>query len=245
MLKRTVFTVSLFATLGLLAASPEVTELTSLRRETALVENGRSAAVIVAPPAYRAAAERINAALKRRTGAALPALTPAQFAFPARSNAVLIGDRHANTAIDFLYRRHFCLTDRAYPGAGGYELRTIVNPLGDGRNFLLLGGSAAADLDRLPAGKTVKAAYQFKVELPSGTALPPADYRRAPRTWDRGTGNRGVLSRGFGWNLYAYLLALYYQTGDESYAREFLRVAFPDAAVREELRKYATNFSAL
>lgn len=54
---------------------------------------------------------------------------------------VLLGSIVNNPEILKLYARHQCFTDARYPGRGGVEIRTIVNPLGTGKNVLLLGGT--------------------------------------------------------------------------------------------------------
>ncbi|MDA1193497.1 MAG: hypothetical protein O3A46_17610, partial [Candidatus Poribacteria bacterium] len=53
----------------------------------------------------------------------------------------LFGSILDNSAVLRLYACHQCFTDGFYPGIGGVEIRSVVNPLGFGKNVLLLGGS--------------------------------------------------------------------------------------------------------
>ncbi|MDE0019885.1 MAG: hypothetical protein OXT69_00680 [Candidatus Poribacteria bacterium] len=54
---------------------------------------------------------------------------------------VLFGSILDNPAILKLYQRSLCFTDAAYPGPRGVEIRALSNPLGLGKNVLLIGGS--------------------------------------------------------------------------------------------------------
>jgi hypothetical protein len=59
----------------------------------------------------------------------------------SRFHLVLFGSIVNNPAVLRLYARHRCFTDAHYPGRGGAEIRTVVNPLGTGKNVLLVGGT--------------------------------------------------------------------------------------------------------
>jgi hypothetical protein len=223
---------------------PEVKQLKELYRETPLVNNGKAVCFIVASAAAQAEAETINQAIVQQTGIALPVLDPAQVKIPLTGNCIALGDRSNNALIDNLYIRHFCLTDKAYPGSGGYEVRTISNPTGKGFNVLLLGATRAEDLARataffvaqlakLPAGKNLTAGYFMQIALPDGIKIP--DYYRHGCTYGRQVGTGWLNKVGWGWNPLSYLLALYYQTGEEKYAREFIRLALPDEKAQRDL----------
>lgn len=56
-------------------------------------------------------------------------------------NLVLFGSILDNAAILRLYARGRCFTDASYPGRDGAEIRTLLNPLGRGRDVVLIGGS--------------------------------------------------------------------------------------------------------
>ena len=81
-------------------------------------------------------------------------------------------DDALQAAIFRLYANHHAFTDDAYPGEGGWELRTIHNPFGHGRNAVLLGGSAFAGAEA--------AAEHLLGMLAGGGAVRPA-VARAPR----------------------------------------------------------------
>lgn len=59
----------------------------------------------------------------------------------AAYHLVLFGSILDNPAILKLYQRSLCFTDAAYPGPRGVEIRSLSNPLGLGKNILLIGGS--------------------------------------------------------------------------------------------------------
>ncbi|MAF11402.1 hypothetical protein CMK11_13210, partial [Candidatus Poribacteria bacterium] len=59
----------------------------------------------------------------------------------ARYNLVLFGSILDNPAVLKLYARGRCFTDASYPGREGAEIRTLLNPLGAGRDTLHIGGS--------------------------------------------------------------------------------------------------------
>ena len=54
---------------------------------------------------------------------------------------ILWGNLANNDAVRELYFRFLLVTDCRYPGPGGYELRTLMNPLGTGSNIIHLGYS--------------------------------------------------------------------------------------------------------
>lgn len=54
---------------------------------------------------------------------------------------ILWGNLANNDAVRELYFRFLLVTDCRYPGPGGYELRTLLNPLGAGSNIIHLGYS--------------------------------------------------------------------------------------------------------
>lgn len=62
---------------------------------------------------------------------------------------LLLGNLADCEVVKELYYRFLLVTDKTYPGPGGYELRTLCDPLGLGSNILFLGYS---DEDGLEAG---------------------------------------------------------------------------------------------
>lgn len=214
--------------------------------ETALVRDGKAAAVLVIPdrPEYRELAAAVNRAVKEKTGLELPVRSAAPYrtATTLKEHAIVIGSRDVNAFAENLYNRYYTVIDRSYPGPGGAVARSLHDPFGGGGNVLLAAGSDFAG-DRLaveklvraigarPAGKSLALGYLADISL--GTGLTPPESARAAKIWDESPGNPD----GFGWTLLSKNLALFYLTGDEKFAREFLRLAFPDEAASRELNE--------
>jgi hypothetical protein len=59
----------------------------------------------------------------------------------ARYNLVLFGSILNNPGILRVYARGRCFTDASYPGRDGAEIRALLNPLGAGRDVVIIGGS--------------------------------------------------------------------------------------------------------
>ena len=111
----------------------------------------------VGDPLYPALAEKLAAAIEARCGvrpecvadeAVMPERsTPLPVSYRQRS-LILLGSLNTNRALMPLYADYLCSTDATYPGGGGYDLRTIVNPYGTGGNVVLAGGSSAGGVER-------------------------------------------------------------------------------------------------
>ena len=128
----------------------------TIDRSVPISRAGQPLARIVYPgrfAGYRTIAERLADAVRQRCGATLE-LIPDTDLLPQRDSRladddrrrplILLGNLNTNRAVAPLYARYLCATDATYPGIGGYEVRTLVNPYGTRANGLLLGGS---DLD--------------------------------------------------------------------------------------------------
>jgi len=229
------------------AVPPTYTELKDLHIETVLVSSGKPGVTIIAPASglYAAEARRIEQAIETKTGVRVPITsdTSPEAAVPITSNLIVLGNRSTNRTIGELYNRYYTLLDLRYPGRGGYVVRTLHNPFGDGRNVIFLGGSdpagigAATDrfLERLSRAKAEPGRLVIgrfaDIRLGKGTAVPTEV--REFKVWDasRGYGSVGY----FGWNSISKHMAMYYMTGNERSAREFLRLALPDAKARQEI----------
>jgi outer membrane protein assembly factor BamB len=59
------------------------------------------------------------------------------------AHIIAVGNMANNAFIRACYHRYWCLTDRSYPGPGGWEVRTIATPWGGTRSIVLCGGSDA------------------------------------------------------------------------------------------------------
>ncbi|MBT3380001.1 MAG: hypothetical protein HN742_28990 [Lentisphaerae bacterium] len=234
--------------------APVYTTLKPLCRATAIIRKGKAAVSIVAPESGRYAEEArtIAAAIRHLTGVAVPIVgdTSAAAAIPLIGHLICLGNRSTNQTIDELYNRHFTLLDLRYPGAGGYVVRSLHNPFGDGANVIFAGGSedagvaAAANQLIVRLNEAAKArggsarddlalSWIADIHLPAGTSN-PQDMKDVP-LWSasEGYGHGGF----FGWNILSKRAAFYYMTGDERHAREFLKLAFPDAAAKREIRR--------
>jgi hypothetical protein len=229
--------------------SPVYTKLKNLYLTTELVKNGRPNAVIVVDSKgrYRSDAELIQQALQTCTGIQIPIVTEtdARAAVPFQSNLILPGNRSTNSVTNKLYDRFYTLTDLKYPGRGGYEVRTLHNPFGNGFNAVLLGGSddggvsAAAKqfVTRINgvAGQPGAFAIGHLMDIKLGEGLVPPKTTKDFKIWEAslpgGYGDTGY----FGWNIISKRLAMYHMTGDEFHAREAIRLSFPDAKAIQEI----------
>ncbi|MFP3903065.1 MAG: hypothetical protein ACLFWB_02365 [Armatimonadota bacterium] len=66
----------------------------------------------------------------------------------ASRDLILLGNLATSEACEHLYRNYYTFEDLYFPGAGGYVLRPLVNPLGTGNNMLVVGASDLAGLQR-------------------------------------------------------------------------------------------------
>lgn len=132
---------------------------------------------------------------------------------------VLVWGNLANSdAVRELYFKCLVMTDCRYPGPGGHELRTLLNPYGRGSNLLYLGYSDDAGLktggelllaqlapetprlnDIHPTGLPIT---DFQVELIRTTPFPPLDWMitAEPHITHKGylgflTGEKGLLDQ--------------------------------------------------
>ena len=150
------------------------------------------------------------------------------------SNAILLGNRDNNQLIAELYDRYHLIADSYYPGPNGYQLRTLFQPFGDGRDFLLVSGSdvegTAEAARRLAARWKIAPAQNGSMVQPffwdvklSPQYVLPSNVQKA-QTFDE---SEGYGTRFFGWNVLSRYMALFYATGDTAYARRFLELALP------------------
>ncbi len=140
-------------------------QLRPLHLTTTLAEAGKPLCQIVLPDdgSCRDVAARLAEAIAKRCGAA-PAIRPSAEIKPAdfqRRHLVLLGDTYSNVAILRTSPRTWAHVRR--PEQGAFDLMTIHNPLGTGKNVVVVGGrdagtiAQAADelIRRLPDGPTV------------------------------------------------------------------------------------------
>ncbi|MBN2309595.1 MAG: hypothetical protein JXR94_11520, partial [Candidatus Hydrogenedentes bacterium] len=226
---------------------PDIIQLKELYLETALVQDGAAAAVIVVPASgiYDDQAQAIADAIEARSGVKTPIVpdTAPEAGVPLTGNVIVLGNRSTNALICKLYDLYYTLLDLRYPGPKGYVLRTLHNPFGNGLNAVLVGGSDAEGvaqaaqrfaetLAAVEAGDgALTVGRLMEIELGDGIAV-PTDLRGF-EIWEAsaGYGSTGY----FGWNSISKRMAMYYMTGDEFQAREAIRLAFPDEQAKSEI----------
>ncbi len=225
---------------------PEIARLKDLCLNTEIVRQGLPNAMIVAPRSgiYARQVAQIVAAVETLTGARLPVAADdaPEAALPLRGNVIAVGNRSTNRFIGELYDRYHVILDLRYPGPEGYTVRTLHNPFGNGFNVVFAGGSDAAGvaaatevlLQRLSEAakdRSLTIGRLAEIRLGKGIEI-PKDIREF-ETWEasKGYGSVGY----FGWNSLSKRMAMYYMTGDAFHAREFLRLAFPDARALKEI----------
>jgi len=226
-----------------LVAPLEIAELKPLHLETPLVEGGSAIPIVVPADGSHDADAAVIANAIEAAGGARPMLMKDD-AFAAgriEQHLIALGNRSTNKLLGALYDRHYSLTDLRYPGPGGHEVRTLHNPLGNGRNIIIIGGSDAAGVTNgaLRFSQLVGDARKTESGLVMGRLMeiqlgagitPPLDLELAT-TWD----DSAVGGGGYGWNSISKRMALYYMTGDPFHANEVLRLAFPNDQAKAEL----------
>ncbi|MBN1347846.1 hypothetical protein JXJ21_00405 [candidate division KSB1 bacterium] len=219
---------------------PAYGRLKPLHLSTSLAIEGQPSCTIVLPAdgRYNGLANRIQNAIREPTGVRLPVVpdTSPKAAVPIRGNVILPGNRSTNRTISELYNRYYTLLDLRYPGPGGYVLRTLHNPFGNGCNVIFLGGSddagveQAANLfiDELANTTSLNASLAvgrlMKIQIGSDVRIP--EKLEQFETWED-SAKYGSIGY-FGWNSISKRMAMYYMTGDDFHAREVIRLAFPD-----------------
>lgn len=155
----------------------DVTEAKPLYPDTVVVEDGQPRAIIVAPADgdWRAIADEVAAAIAEATGVTLPIVGPedASDEVLAETNAIVLGSIINNRALLYPYSHQLTFADGIYPGAGGYEVRTVNDPWGTGKNLIAIGASdvagARAGLEALRAhltpGRTLVVPQVLEVKL--------------------------------------------------------------------------------
>ena len=219
--------------------SQELEKPKKLHLETAIVEDGRARALIVAPNdmSYRNLAFFLREKIRDLGGVFLEVLGEDEFREENYKsfNLIVLGNIENNRLIGFLYVHYYAFSDAIFPGEGGYELRTIHDPWGDGRNIILIG---ATDLDGakrgvedflkiLKPGRVLSIGRIIRVEsgrIPPFIMNPSQDLMR--RLEEKAI--TAMESEAHG-NLAPYLSAagiMYYITGNDCYAELFKRLAY-------------------
>ena len=223
---------------------PIYTKVKDLHIGTDLVSEGKPRTTIAVPASgvHDLEAKRIQERIRTLTGVGV-AIVPDER--PQKGNLILLGNRSTNKIISDLYNQYYTLLDLRYPGAGGYVVRTLHNPLGDGNNVIFVGGSdlkgvaaateifiAELDSQKWREG-SLSVGWLAEIKLGSNIEV-PSDIQKVG-IWEA---SKGYRSTGyFGWNTISKQMAMYYMTGERSHAREFIRLAFPTKEAQEELSR--------
>lgn len=227
---------------------PVYTQLKDLHLRTQLVAGGEPRITIIRPSSgiYDALVACIQRIIADITGVTVPIAaddSPAGVV-PIEGNLVALGNRSTNKTVEELYNRYYCILDLKYPGPGGYNVRTLHNPFGDGSNVIFVGGSDLAGVKAATeafvgllgraGGKAgeLSVGWLMEIKLGEGTRI------EGIKRWE--DANRDL----YGWNAVSEQMAMYYMTGEERYTREMIRYAlYPDEQVREEVsRRHAKVF---
>ena len=226
---------------------PVYSKLKELYLTTTLIDDGKAAISIMVPEdgCYQRQSLQIQKAVSQISGVEIPIIKDRDVLKKNAffNNLILLGNRSTNAKISDLYDQFYTLLDLKYPGPGGYVVRTLHNPLGDGRNMIFLGGSdsegvaaATEAFCRILSQQSKKSGdlavgWLGEIQLGRGIDLP--QNISEVKTWEDSSMYR---SEGyFGWNMISEHMALYYMTGDEIHAREALRLCFPDETAKQDI----------
>ncbi len=125
----------------------DVTQAKKLYPDTALVAAGKAQAVIVTPAGepWEPLAREIAGAVQQATGAELQVtlvddITDEQM---QATNAIVLGSIVDNMRLLYPYSHNLIFTDANFPGPDGFDLRTVHDPWGTGKNLICIGATTA------------------------------------------------------------------------------------------------------
>lgn len=161
-----------------------ISGLKSRAPDTLIVRDGVPMAEIVIPAAkeYRALGEQVRDAIKSASDAECPIRRDSEFngeygvvrETPSK-NVIVVGNMETSNLIALLYARKQCCEDAIYPGEGGYSIRTVCDPWGNGCSVIILGGSGIegvrdavdAFCDSIADGRTLRHPNRLRTEFSS------------------------------------------------------------------------------
>ncbi|TNJ64468.1 hypothetical protein FE784_20310 [Paenibacillus hemerocallicola] len=119
----------------------------TLKRETSL-----DSLTIIVPdhPDWRKAGEAIAGRIVAKWGSKVKLESAARLPDAWSGNTILVGNLGNNGYLSKLYAMKYTYADAIYPGKGGYQLQTLINPFGLESNTVIL---AASDLAGLRKGQ--------------------------------------------------------------------------------------------
>lgn len=232
--------------------------LKELHLETPVVRDGKAVAQIVVPESgvHDGEAKTIVESVRELTGVAPDVVSDSTLDLcrdqRLTSDLIVLGNRNTSQVVSDLYDMYYVILDLLYPGQGGSVVRSLHDPFGDGHNVIFVGASDAEGmrkaatafvnvLDRAqPRAGHLSLGYLAEIELGSDVNIPETmsfDELKKMKPW--GATNR---TGGYGWTVISKALAYYYMTGYESYAREFMRLAFPDEEAIKDLASCGQDF---
>ncbi len=196
---------------------------TALRRGLRLAEPG--ACAIVAADGLATQAQAVHKLLADR-GFDLPILAHDEPDLRTETrDLIIMGDLTTSAASELLYLNSYTYEDRWFPGADGYVIRPLINCLGTGANFLVIGASDEPGLDAgVAALADVLDAAGAPWDLPLTVQPGPGWGGVGTLPWTIGGGRRQMTPA------IAYL-----KSGDLDHAREYRDVMLALAAAPDDL----------
>ena len=211
-----------------------LTRARPIRREFRIAAGREPACAIVPSADGHDHAIAIQQAMRDAAGVTVPVVDPTSLDLANESrDLVVLGNLQTNPAVEYLYLRYYTYEDRHFPGAGGFVVRPLYDPLGTGANFVVI---AASDPEGLSSG-----VHAFTQQVQTA--------KRDTLTLDLmvkiGKGYRGV--RCFPWpgsgpRRELRNAALYLKTGDKKYARTYRDEMLKQLEMPSE-RLFATDYA--
>ncbi len=128
-------------------AFADITEPKRLYPDTALVISGEAQAIIVTPDDadWKTLAAELSAVIREATGAELPVRIADEVSDDdlLATNAMMLGTIINNRRLLYPYSHSLVFADSVFPGDGGFELRSVHDPWGTGKNLICIGASDA------------------------------------------------------------------------------------------------------
>lgn len=220
-------------------------ELTSARfhPSTALVSDGRASCVVVtsgSDPEAAAVAGSLADGMGAKYGVKFPLVSDITVCRERlgpvgkehqQTHLIVVGNLHSNRVVFPLYVQFLCGADTHYPGGDGYELRTVGNPWGTGKNVVIVGASTLAGLRaatdafllHLPKLGERGATLPHLIAVRPGKELKPEFEDIRSRLERR---KRPIAGKHYGQECFYRPAFRYYWTGDQRWAelaRDYIR----------------------
>ncbi len=185
---------------------------------------GEDGLAIVAAEGSAAAAERLRSSLQSK-GCEAPVISHDEVDLTEeRRDLIILGNLATSRAVEFLYKHSYTYEDLYFPGAGGYVLRPLIDPLGMGSNLLVVGASDQAGLE---AGTEALLAHLAA----AGEVL------EIPLTVETGEGYRGIAALPWftgGPRREMAPAVAFLKSGDMEHAREYREIMLKQLGATDE-----------